>query len=247
MIREFATEHRLKVTRDGEGEDIEHVIVGRIGQSQIYQHSENELGVLFMTDGRKPPRTGLFNTFRDACLEVGMTVHQLGDAEGSFLFDPMNSKQAKGRNQGHTRTRKEANQPRAGRCGSRTVNPGSNVSREDGQTTRRKRNFALISGFDRRRDGDYPSGDSGPRKLSRHVKVASLPNIRPEQGQTVLASQYRRPSENCAKCGAEGIVYFSRATGNQCERCIQTKPKRGENGSQRATVAADGNRDCSGR
>ncbi|MGA7504533.1 MAG: hypothetical protein WBW57_10420 [Candidatus Sulfotelmatobacter sp.] len=95
MIREFATEHRLKVTRDGEDEDIEHLIVGRIGQSQIYQHSENELGVLFMTDGRKPPRTGLFNTFRDACLEVGMTVHQLGDAEGSFLFDPMNSKQAK--------------------------------------------------------------------------------------------------------------------------------------------------------
>jgi hypothetical protein len=30
-IRAFATEHRLKVTRDGEGEDIEHVILGRIG------------------------------------------------------------------------------------------------------------------------------------------------------------------------------------------------------------------------
>jgi hypothetical protein len=94
-IRKFATEHRLKVTRDSEGEDIDHVIAGRVGQSQIYQHSETELGVLFMTDGKKPPRTGLFNTFRDACLEVGMTVHQLGDAEGSFLFDPMNSKQAK--------------------------------------------------------------------------------------------------------------------------------------------------------
>jgi hypothetical protein len=54
-----------------------------------------ELGVLFMTDGRKPPRTGLFNTFRAACLEGGMAVHQLGDAEGSFLFDPMNPRQAK--------------------------------------------------------------------------------------------------------------------------------------------------------
>lgn len=94
-IKAFATEHRLKVTRDGEGEDIEYVVSGRIGESQIYQHSNELLGVLFMTDGRKPPRTGLFNTFRDACLEVGMTPHQIGDAEGTFLFDPMNSKQAK--------------------------------------------------------------------------------------------------------------------------------------------------------
>ena len=94
-IRTFATEHRVKVTRDGEGEDAEQVIAGRIDQSQIYQHSETELGVLFMTDGKKPPRTGLFNTFRDVCLEVGMTPHQIGDAEGSFLFDPLNSKQTK--------------------------------------------------------------------------------------------------------------------------------------------------------
>jgi len=94
-IKAFATEHRLKVTRDGEGEDIEHVIVGRIGQSQIYQHSQELLGVLFMSDGRKPPRTGLFNTFRDACIAVGMTPHQIGDAEGTFLFDPMNPEQAK--------------------------------------------------------------------------------------------------------------------------------------------------------
>lgn len=85
-IKTFATSHRLKVIRDGEGEDIEYVVPGRIGQSQIYQHSEDLLGVLFMTDARKPPRTGLFNTFRDACLAVGMTAHQIGDAEGSFLF-----------------------------------------------------------------------------------------------------------------------------------------------------------------
>lgn len=94
-IRTFAAEHRLKVTRDGEGEDIELVILGRIGQSQIYQHSDTELGVLFMTDGRKAPRTGMFNTFRAACLEVGMTARQLGDAEGSFLFDGLNPNQAK--------------------------------------------------------------------------------------------------------------------------------------------------------
>jgi len=94
-IKTFATHHRLKVTRDGDGGDIEYVIPGRIGQSQIYQHSEELLGVLFMTDGKKPPRTGLFNTFRDACLAVGMTAHQTGDAEGSFLFEGKNSDQAK--------------------------------------------------------------------------------------------------------------------------------------------------------
>ncbi|MGB7602252.1 MAG: hypothetical protein WBM24_18255 [Candidatus Sulfotelmatobacter sp.] len=95
MIAEFAAAHRLKSVRDGEGEDIERVVIGRIGQSSIYEYSETELAVSFMTDGRKAPRTGLFNIFKADCLEAGMTPRQIGDAEGSFSFDPNNSKQAK--------------------------------------------------------------------------------------------------------------------------------------------------------
>ena len=94
MIAEFAAIHRLKYVRVGEGEDIERVVLGRIGQSSIYEYSETELAVSFITDGRKAPRTGLFNIFKAACLEAGMTPRQIGDAEGSFSFDPKNSKQA---------------------------------------------------------------------------------------------------------------------------------------------------------
>ena len=94
-IKKFAAEHRLKLTRDGEGEDIEYVIAGRVGQSQIYEHGEGLLGVAFITSGKLPPRTGLFNTFCAACREAGMTSHQVGDTEGSFLFDPADLRQAK--------------------------------------------------------------------------------------------------------------------------------------------------------
>jgi len=95
-LQKFAAEYRLKLTKDGSAENIETVIDGRVGLgSRIYEHDSKTLGVLFMTDGRKPPRTGLFNTFRAACLEVGMTATQVGDDEGIFLFDPLNPKQAR--------------------------------------------------------------------------------------------------------------------------------------------------------
>lgn len=95
MIDNFIATYRLKAVRDGEGEDIERIILGRIGESSIYEYSDVELAVSFMTDGRKAPRTGLFNTFKAACLEVGMTPRQVGDAEGTFSFDPKNPKQAR--------------------------------------------------------------------------------------------------------------------------------------------------------
>jgi hypothetical protein len=94
-IKAFATEHRLKLTKDGTAEDADLIIAGRVGQSVIYTISDTELGVAFMTDGKQAPRTGLFNTFKAACLEAGMTARQVGDAEGCFAFNPSNHKQAK--------------------------------------------------------------------------------------------------------------------------------------------------------
>jgi hypothetical protein len=94
-IETFAKEYGLRLAKIGSGSDVEVVVEGRIGHSQIYQHSDTELGVILVTDGKKPPRTGLFNSFKAACLEVGMKCRQIGDAEGAFSFNPMNPKQAK--------------------------------------------------------------------------------------------------------------------------------------------------------
>ncbi len=92
MIEKFAESHRVKVTRDACNDPI---IAGRIGESNIYEHSRGRLGVMFATDGRKAPRTGLYNRFRAACLAAGMVQVQSGDGEGAFTFDPGDPAQAK--------------------------------------------------------------------------------------------------------------------------------------------------------
>jgi hypothetical protein len=91
-ITEFATKHRIKVTKD---ECDDPVIVGRMDHSNIYEYSDTELGVVFCTDGQKPPRTQIYNTFKAACLKAGMTLRQSGDAEGAFSFNPANPEQSK--------------------------------------------------------------------------------------------------------------------------------------------------------
>ncbi len=93
MIRTFAEQHRLKTSREDCGDFVDLLVTGK--QGQIYECSDTELGVMFVTDGKKPPRTGLWNRFKAACLGVGMTLRQVGDAEGSFTFNPADPKQAK--------------------------------------------------------------------------------------------------------------------------------------------------------
>jgi hypothetical protein len=94
-IQKFATENKLRVKKDGSGDDAEFVIEGRIGESTISQYGDAELCVAFITTGKLAPRTGLFNTFKEACLAAGMTLRQSGDAEGLFSFDPQDPKQAR--------------------------------------------------------------------------------------------------------------------------------------------------------
>jgi len=91
-ISEFATQYRLKLTKD---ECSDPVILGRIGSSNIYEYSNDALGVMFITPADKPPRTNLWNKFKARCLAAGMTLAQCGDAEGAYSFDPENSAQAK--------------------------------------------------------------------------------------------------------------------------------------------------------
>ena len=53
-IAEFAATHRMKTRR----EDEMTVIVGKSGQ--LYEYSDGELGVLFITTGTKAPRTHMW-------------------------------------------------------------------------------------------------------------------------------------------------------------------------------------------
>lgn len=80
LIQEFAAKYRLKVVRDDCNDPI---IVGRIPESNIYEYSDSELGVIFMSSIKKALRTNLWKKFKAACLDAGMVLRQNGDAEGA--------------------------------------------------------------------------------------------------------------------------------------------------------------------
>lgn len=94
MIREFATEHRLKITLDECGDPI---IAGK--QGEIYDQAEGVLAVLFMSPskadrwGRWCPK--VWGNYRRAAEALGMTVLLNGDSEGSLRFDPGDREQVK--------------------------------------------------------------------------------------------------------------------------------------------------------
>lgn len=96
-IQEFADRYRVRVRRDGCGDDI---ITGfqsakdlpqRVDyRSHIYDHGDGRFGVclLFSTSKR--------NTYTLARLvKAGFTVGQVGHSESTALFDPANEQQAR--------------------------------------------------------------------------------------------------------------------------------------------------------
>ena len=84
-LEDFATKYRLKVSRTEDGEP---VILGKFGC--LYQHDPETLGLLFMPTG---PR--LWPHARRKLEAAGLTICQDGDQEGSALFDPTNTTQAR--------------------------------------------------------------------------------------------------------------------------------------------------------
>jgi hypothetical protein len=84
-IREFASKMRLRVKRDECGELI---IPGRRGH--IYQHNDSFLGLAFM-----PGKSRLWANAKKKFSQVGITVRQDGDDEGTALFDPLNPAQVR--------------------------------------------------------------------------------------------------------------------------------------------------------
>lgn len=94
-IHDFATKYRLKIRRDpDDGTDI---IPGRPGFSHIYEYSDTELGVMYVSYNNvfEPARPRVWNAHSRKALAAGMTLRQNGDAEGAFSFDPANPVQAK--------------------------------------------------------------------------------------------------------------------------------------------------------
>ena len=74
------------------------LIQGRLGKDanisefSVRNPDETELAMRWLTDAK---RTDLWNATKKKCLAAGMRLHQEGDAEGIFVFDPANAMQAK--------------------------------------------------------------------------------------------------------------------------------------------------------
>ena len=93
-ISEFASQHRFKVRRD---ECNDPIVYGRVGRSHFYDGFGDSVGLCFMPtkSGEDDPRTRLWNSTKEKCLAVGMTLIQDGEGEGCLIFDPMDRAQAK--------------------------------------------------------------------------------------------------------------------------------------------------------
>jgi hypothetical protein len=90
-INRFAQRHRLKLVHDKSDDTL--LIFGKGGH--IYEYSDNELGVMFITPVRKPARTHFWRKMSTQCLAAGMTPRQCADAEGALSFDPNNHEHAR--------------------------------------------------------------------------------------------------------------------------------------------------------
>lgn len=84
-LEDFATKYRLRVRR---AEDGDHIIAGKLGH--VYQHDAETLGLMFLPD--RPRR---WSHARRKLEAAGLTIWQNGDQEGSALFDPANTVQAR--------------------------------------------------------------------------------------------------------------------------------------------------------
>lgn len=92
-LPQFADHYRLKLAHDECGDPI---VSGRLSEdSNISDFSDTELAMCWLPDGKNTARTGMWNRTKAKCLAAGMLLHQDGDAEGIFVFDPVDPGQAK--------------------------------------------------------------------------------------------------------------------------------------------------------
>ena len=86
----FAEKYRLRVRRDECGDPI---VVGKLGE--LYQHDDGLVGLVLMSPNGDDPK--LDNTLRARmrkALQAGLELHQRGDYESTFTFNPENTQHA---------------------------------------------------------------------------------------------------------------------------------------------------------
>jgi len=86
-IRSFAEKYRLYTKLDTDGTTI---VAGKLGH--IYEHSETQLGLLFMPTA---PRARLWSATKAKGTAAGMLLRQNAESEGTMLFDHNNPEQAR--------------------------------------------------------------------------------------------------------------------------------------------------------
>jgi len=85
-IRSFAEKYRLYTKLDTDGTTI---VAGKLGH--IYEHSETQLGLLFMPT---TPRARLWSATKAKGTAAGMLLRQNAEGEGTMLFDSNSPEQA---------------------------------------------------------------------------------------------------------------------------------------------------------
>lgn len=99
-LREFASEHGLKVRRseDGSPEIRGRVAKSRPGERRISSYGSGRLLLSVSNPNQLPEDRRLsargWGYVKRRCLEAGMSLHQDGDEEGSLSFDPSEPAQA---------------------------------------------------------------------------------------------------------------------------------------------------------
>ena len=86
-LQTYTQKYHLRIKRDVDGTDI---VAGKLGH--IYEHSDSQLGLLFMPSA---PRARLWSLAKAKGIAVGMTVRQNADSEGTLLFDAADPAQAR--------------------------------------------------------------------------------------------------------------------------------------------------------
>ncbi len=96
-MKQFSTQHRVRIRRDGCGEEI---ILGRQFcadmpkrteyRAHVYEYGDSRLGVMLLfTSARK------WESAKRKLTAAGFTLRQDGHTEGTLLFDPANEAQAR--------------------------------------------------------------------------------------------------------------------------------------------------------
>ncbi len=87
-LEQFASEYKLRLRKDECGD---LMVFAKLGH--IYEHGPGAFGVVFSESDRYSNRILLAR--RRQLVKAGLALHQVGDAESIFLFDPKDVIQGK--------------------------------------------------------------------------------------------------------------------------------------------------------